>query len=72
MRWEIVVDPDLGSRIELTQTIPARLADEVVTALAAWHTHLELFFAAAHGDVRCPWPQDRTEELKKRCADMVR
>lgn len=71
VRWEIIVDPDLGSRVELTQTIPAGLRDEVATALAAWHTHLELFFAAAHGDIRCPWPDDRTEELTKRYADMV-
>lgn len=42
VRWEIVIDPDLGSRVELTHTILAGLTDEVATALAAWHTHLEL------------------------------
>lgn len=66
VRWEIVHDPLLGTRVELTQTIPARLADLSVTALAAWHVHLELFFAAAHGDIRCPWPTERTEQLRQR------
>ena len=32
--------------------------------LAAWQTHLELVFAALHGDVRCPWPAERTEALR--------
>lgn len=61
VRWEITADPQLGVRVELTHERPA----DVVTALAAWHTQLELFFAAVHGEVRCPWPQDRTEQLKK-------
>jgi hypothetical protein len=26
---------------------------------------LELFFAAVQGEVRCPWPRDRVEELTK-------
>lgn len=61
VRWEITADPQLGVQIELTHRRPA----DVVTALAAWHTQLELFFAAVHGDIRCPWPEDRTEQLKK-------
>lgn len=69
VRFELFFDADLGVRVELTQTVPARLADIAPTALAAWHTHLELFFAAVHGDVRCPWPEDRTEELVKYYAE---
>jgi hypothetical protein len=39
--------------------------------LAAWQTHLELLFAALHGDIRCPWPVDRTTTLEKRYAEQV-
>jgi len=35
VRWEIVVDARLGTRVELTQTIPAGLAQLRATALAA-------------------------------------
>ena len=63
--WKIVADDKLGVRVEVTQTVPAHLADLRATALAAWHVHLESFFAAVHGDIRCPWPVDRTEELVK-------
>ncbi len=63
VRWTIVSDERLGVRVELTQTVPAHLADLRATALAAWHVQLELFFAAVHGEVRCPWPKDRTEHL---------
>jgi uncharacterized protein YndB with AHSA1/START domain len=68
VRWTIVSDDKLGVRVELTQTVPARLADERATALGAWHVQLELFFGAVHGEVR-PWPADRAEELAKRYAD---
>ncbi|MEW2352189.1 SRPBCC family protein [Spirillospora sp. NPDC029432] len=66
VRWEIVSDPRLGVRVELTQTLPRRLAALRATALAAWHVHLELFFAATHGDQRCPWPADRTDQLTRK------
>jgi uncharacterized protein YndB with AHSA1/START domain len=68
VRWEIVFDPDLGTRVELTQTVPTRLVREVPAVLAAWHTHLERFFLAVHGETR-PWPEDRTKELEKHYAD---
>ncbi|GAB2522623.1 SRPBCC family protein [Nocardiopsis aegyptia] len=68
VRWELVHDPELGNRVEVTQTVPERLGAVLPTALAAWHTHLEQYFAAVHGDVRCPWPADRTEELRGRYA----
>ncbi|MGH8794142.1 MAG: SRPBCC family protein [Stackebrandtia sp.] len=65
VRFEIRGTEQVGTRLIVTQTIPTRLADTRATALAAWHTHMELFFAALHGDVRCPWPQGRTEELRQ-------
>lgn len=64
VRWTIVSDEKLGVRVELTQTVPARLADVRATALGAWHVQLELFFCAIHGEIR-PWPADRAEELAK-------
>jgi uncharacterized protein YndB with AHSA1/START domain len=70
VRWTIVSDDRLGVRVELTQTVPARLADERATALGAWHVQLELFFAAIHGEMR-PWPADRAEELAKQYADRL-
>ncbi|MFI6574656.1 SRPBCC domain-containing protein [Nocardiopsis sp. NPDC050513] len=64
--WEFAHEPELGTRVELTQTVPDGLSGLLPVTLAAWQTHLELFFAAVNGDVRCPWPEDRTEELRRR------
>ena len=47
VRWEIAYDPALGSRAELTHTVPAAFADRVPDLLTAWHAHLERLFAAA-------------------------
>lgn len=58
----------LGTRLVVTHTVPTRLRHLCPTVLAAWHTHLELLFAALHGDVRCPWPADRTEQLRQQYA----
>ncbi|MFD9738788.1 SRPBCC family protein [Umezawaea sp. NPDC059074] len=63
VRWEVSHDPEVGTRVDLTHDLPEDA--DPVAALAAWHVHLELFFAAALGDVRCPWPEDREEELRK-------
>ncbi|CAM3667111.1 SRPBCC family protein [Kibdelosporangium persicum] len=63
VRWTFESDPELGVRVELTQTIPAALAGGVAESLAMWHVHLEMYFAALHGDVRCPWPEERVKEL---------
>ncbi len=65
VRFELAQDPRQGTRVVLTQTLPAELADLRPVALAAWQTHLELYFAALHGQVR-PWPEGRTEELTER------
>ncbi|KOX20795.1 SRPBCC family protein [Nocardiopsis sp. NRRL B-16309] len=68
VRWELIHDPELGNRVELTQTVPEHLGSVLPTALAAWHTHLERYFAAVNGDVRGPWPRERAEELRGRYA----
>lgn len=62
VRWELHSDPKLGERVELTQTVPAVLPEVVPRALAAWHLHLELFFAAVMGDIRT-WSDARVAEL---------
>lgn len=72
VRWEIIHDAALGTRIELTHTFPTRLAGFRPTALAAWHVHLELFFAATHGDIRCPWPAERTAALQQQYRERLR
>ncbi|MCP2259859.1 putative conserved protein YndB, AHSA1/START domain [Streptoalloteichus tenebrarius] len=71
VRWVIESDPTLGVRVELTQTVPAELAETRAAFLAVWHVHLELFFAAVHGDVRCPWPRDRVAELTEHYASRL-
>ncbi|RRO20534.1 hypothetical protein EIL87_01180 [Saccharopolyspora rhizosphaerae] len=52
----------IGTRLVLTHTTTD--PDERAVLLAAWHTHLELVFAALHGEIRCPWPAERTERLR--------
>ncbi|QFZ22381.1 SRPBCC family protein [Saccharothrix syringae] len=61
VRWEFRADPERGTSVELTHALtdPAFAPQ----ALAAWHAHLELFFAATFGEVRCPWPERRVAEL---------
>ncbi|MGO1054759.1 SRPBCC family protein [Crossiella sp. CA198] len=70
VRWQLTPQA-FGSLLTVTQTIPAGLADLRAVTLAAWQTHLELFFAALFGDIRCPWPTDRTEELRLRYAQTL-
>ncbi|PXY19339.1 hypothetical protein BAY60_31760 [Prauserella muralis] len=64
VRVELREQEPVGTRLVVTQTVPHRLAEVRATLLAAWQTHLELLFAALHGDVRCPWPAERTERLR--------
>ncbi|MET9029652.1 SRPBCC family protein [Nocardia sp. NPDC004168] len=68
VRWSFEADPDLGVRVELTQTLPEKLARLRPQLLAAWHVHLEVFFAATRGDIRCPWPAERVASLSERYA----
>lgn len=70
VRWEVLADPKSGHRIVVTQTVPARLADLLPTALAARQTHLELLFATLFGSSR-PVPAERTRELEKMYADRL-
>ncbi|WP_433263236.1 SRPBCC family protein [Actinosynnema sp. CS-041913] len=64
VRWEFRHDPEQGTTVELTHTVedPAF----VPTALAAWHVHLERFFAATFGETDRPWPAERVAELTER------
>ena len=69
VRWELH-PTEWGCRVVLTQTVPTDLTDQRAVVLAAWHTHLELFFAAVFGEPR-PWPDDRTEELTKMYSEQL-
>lgn len=69
VRFRLRDQHPIGTRLTLTHTVPAAQAAERATLLAAWQVHLELLFAALHGDVRCPWPADRTEQLRKHYAE---
>ena len=71
VRWELFSDPELGERVELTQTVPAHLADARPGAMAAWHLHMELFFAATMGDERCAWSEERVAELTKHYTEVL-
>lgn len=64
VRWELSDGPG-GALVSLTQTVPAARADLRSTALAAWHTHLELLAKQLMGTTVCPWPEERTDELKR-------
>ncbi|MGW4210170.1 SRPBCC domain-containing protein [Lentzea sp. NPDC004789] len=64
VRWEFDHVPLQGTTVTLFQE---NAHDP--EALAAWHVHMELFFAATQGEIRCPWPKEREEELTKRYAE---
>ncbi|MDX3655735.1 SRPBCC family protein [Streptomyces sp. ID05-26A] len=63
VRWEFDHVPLQGTTVTLVQENA-----HGPEALAAWHVHLELFFAATQGEIRCPWPEDREAELAERYA----
>jgi uncharacterized protein YndB with AHSA1/START domain len=67
VRFELRHQEPIGTRLVVTETIPQRLAGTRAVALAAWQVHLELLFAALHGDERM-LRSERTEELAKRYA----
>ncbi len=69
VRWELNGGHPAGTRVVLTQTVPAHLEEETVTALAAWHTHLEVLADHLRGVEHCPFPEDRVEELRKHYAE---
>lgn len=68
VRWEFRHDPAAGTTVVLTQKVNG----DVPLALAVWQVQLELFFAASFGEIRCPWPAERTEELRARFAERQR
>jgi uncharacterized protein YndB with AHSA1/START domain len=70
VRWELSEGPG-GALVALTQTGPDELADRRPTALAAWHTHLEVLAEELMGKEVCPWPEERTEELTRHYRDLV-
>ncbi|WP_227982237.1 SRPBCC family protein [Nocardia spumae] len=69
VRWEIIADPDTGTRLELVHTLPHDLGPQRARLLAAWQVHLELFYAANRGEIRCPWPAQRVTDLTATYAD---
>ena len=70
VRWELSGGPG-GARLVLTQTVPERLADQRPTALAAWHTRIELLAdRLRRGQPHC-WPEGRTEELMDHYAKRI-
>ncbi|KOV82097.1 hypothetical protein ADL03_26365 [Nocardia sp. NRRL S-836] len=63
VRWELTHEHLQGTTATLFQENA-----HGPEALAAWHVHMELFFAATQGDIRCPWPAAREKELVQRYA----
>ncbi|MEU5694469.1 SRPBCC family protein [Actinosynnema sp. NPDC020468] len=63
VRWTFRHDPRRGTAVDLAHAVvdPAF----VPRALAAWHAHLDLFFAATFG-VERPWPAERVADLVER------
>lgn len=70
VHWQLV-EGNGGARLVLTQTLPAALSEGLPTVLAAWHTHIELLALELQGRTVCPWPEDRTEELRSHYADLL-
>lgn len=64
VRWQLTPGPG-GARITLTQTVPDSLRAQLPRYLAAWQTHLEIFADHLKGIEHCPWPVERTEELRR-------
>ncbi|MEV5650881.1 SRPBCC family protein [Nocardia sp. NPDC052254] len=69
VRWEFLADPDTGTRLEFTHTLPRGFDEQRARLLAVWQVHLELFYAACRDVIRCPWPQQRVTELAATYAD---
>ncbi|WP_439376728.1 SRPBCC family protein [Amycolatopsis lexingtonensis] len=63
--WDVVQDPNDGTRVELTEAAEA----DVAAQLARRHEQLDKLFAATH-DVTLPdWPPDRVEAVRKHYAE---
>jgi uncharacterized protein YndB with AHSA1/START domain len=68
VRWELTGGHPAGTRVVLTQTLPA---GDPVTALAAWHARLDVLAARLRGSTDDTWPGDRAAQLVKRYTDRV-
>lgn len=67
VRWELYPGPG-GARIVLIQRVPAALADQRATALAAWHVHLESLAGRLRGVDGPTASVDRVAELRRNYA----
>jgi uncharacterized protein YndB with AHSA1/START domain len=67
VRWELAGGPG-GARLGVAHTLPSWASAHRAVALAAWHTHLELLAGHLRGVTICPWPAERTEELRRHYA----
>lgn len=72
VRFQLRDQNPIGTRLTLTHTLPATQTTERATLLAAWQVYLEIVFAALHGGTLCPWPTDRTEQLREHYAQHLR
>ncbi len=70
VRWALSNGPG-GARLMLTQTLPEALTAQRPLYLAVWQTHLELFTDHLKGIEHCPWPTERTEELRRQYAETI-
>lgn len=70
VRWELAGGPG-GARLVLAETVPAWAEAHLAVGLAAWHTHVELLAGHLRGATQCPWPAERTEELRRHYAARV-
>lgn len=66
VRWEVTADPLDGVRVELTQTVPAELADQLPDLLTARHEQLNALFAGTFKVELEPWSAERKAEVRKR------
>jgi uncharacterized protein YndB with AHSA1/START domain len=68
VRWDLTGGHPAGTRVVLTQTLPA---GDPVTALTAWHARLDLLAGRLRGLAEDPWPEGRAAELTKRYTELV-
>ncbi|MFD2466566.1 hypothetical protein [Amycolatopsis silviterrae] len=62
----MTADPLDGVRVELTQTVPAELSEQVPELLTTRHEQLNALFAASFGVELQPWSAERRAEVRER------
>ncbi|WP_033293237.1 SRPBCC domain-containing protein [Amycolatopsis jejuensis] len=65
VRWEVTADPLDGVRVELRQTVPADLADQLPDLMATRHEQLNALFAASFDLALDPWSAERVASTRK-------